>query len=157
MPPPNPRENTFGEHISKARRPLRNPDPNGYFWMHGYQVTMGHSSATCNSPAEGHQRESTRTNVMGGSNRNRLHEWQRQKRFDIINKNKLNLLTLSNIFCPYCITCQKGLNTINKNKTNFLSHHLSVNGTNIGKTRGDKSSSFWTWKTNTIRDKSSIG
>jgi hypothetical protein len=46
-------------------------DPNGYCWTHGYRVKIGHTSATCNTRAEGHQVTATRRNPMGGSTDNK--------------------------------------------------------------------------------------
>ena len=40
---------------------------NSYCWMHGYRIGPGHSSATCRSPAAGHQPRATRNNMMHGS------------------------------------------------------------------------------------------
>ena len=50
---------------------LRGLDPNGYCWTHGYKVTLGHTSATCTNPKEGHQFAASRANTMGGSARNK--------------------------------------------------------------------------------------
>jgi hypothetical protein len=71
---PTDRPNRPPRNSSAGRRPLQNPEPNGYCWTHGYVVTTGHSSLTCNSPAEGHVRDATRDNIMGGSVRNRPPE-----------------------------------------------------------------------------------
>ena len=46
-------------------------DPKGYCWTHGFRVTLGHSSATCTHPAEGHKSTATRQNTMGGSSANK--------------------------------------------------------------------------------------
>ena len=48
-------------------RPRRQRDPNGYCWTHGYKVTVGHNSKTCNKRKQGHKEEATRDNPMGGS------------------------------------------------------------------------------------------
>ena len=45
--------------------------PNGYCWTHGYKVAKGHNSHTCSSHTEGHQVNATRTNTMGGSDKNK--------------------------------------------------------------------------------------
>jgi hypothetical protein len=51
-------------------KPCKGIDPNGYCWTHGFRVVTGHSSATCNSKAEGHKDAATRANIMGGSTKN---------------------------------------------------------------------------------------
>jgi hypothetical protein len=38
-----------------------------YCWTHGYRVSKGHTSQTCKFPNEGHKREATKHNIMGGS------------------------------------------------------------------------------------------
>lgn len=40
-----------------------------YCWTHGYRVHQNHTSASCQSKAEGHQDAATRDNPMGGSTR----------------------------------------------------------------------------------------
>ena len=45
-------------------------NPNGYCHSCGYKVVYGHDSMTCRCPKEGHKREATRANPMGGSTRN---------------------------------------------------------------------------------------
>jgi uncharacterized coiled-coil protein SlyX len=42
-------------------------DHGTYCWTHGYAVGKNHTSATCTNPADGHQKEATRSNTMGGS------------------------------------------------------------------------------------------
>jgi hypothetical protein len=59
MPQPTP--------SSQASLPKIELNPNGYCWMHSYQVKVGHNSATCTNKAEGHQLSATRANIMGGS------------------------------------------------------------------------------------------
>ena len=59
----NPRRR--GEQTTHTRP--RNRDPNGYCWTHGYRVTYGHNSHTCNTRAAGHKVEATQDNTMGGS------------------------------------------------------------------------------------------
>jgi hypothetical protein len=54
-----------------ASRPRVGLDPNGYCWTHGYKVSLGHTSATCTNPKEGHQLAASRANTMGGSARNK--------------------------------------------------------------------------------------
>ena len=55
----------------EARGPRKKPDPNGYCWTHGYIVAHGHNSRTCNAKQEGHQDAATRSNTMGGSDKNK--------------------------------------------------------------------------------------
>ncbi len=43
-------------------------DPTGYCWMHGFWVKVGHSSATCSFPKEGHYTDATCANTKGRSN-----------------------------------------------------------------------------------------
>ncbi len=43
-------------------------DTMGYCWMHGFWVKVGHSSATCSFPREGHCKDATRVNTKGSSN-----------------------------------------------------------------------------------------
>ncbi len=38
-----------------------------YCWSHGYKVSRHHTSQTCGGPKDGHQRDATRQNTMGGS------------------------------------------------------------------------------------------
>ena len=49
-----------------------NPNPaprkeRNYCWTHGFKVSRNHNSMTCRFPKEGHQRQATATNIMGGS------------------------------------------------------------------------------------------
>ena len=39
--------------------------------MHGYCIQLGHSSATCSNPKDGHKSNATRANTMGGSTANK--------------------------------------------------------------------------------------
>jgi hypothetical protein len=45
--------------------------PNNYFWTHGYKVSNTHKSLSCNFPKQGHKREATRMDDMGGSRSNK--------------------------------------------------------------------------------------
>jgi hypothetical protein len=47
------------------------PSSDNYCWSHGYKVALTHTSQTCMYPKEGHQREATKINNMGGSQVNR--------------------------------------------------------------------------------------
>ncbi|KAL7474167.1 hypothetical protein ACHAW6_000154 [Cyclotella cf. meneghiniana] len=53
-----------------------NLDPNGYCWLHGYKVKMGHSSMTCSKRLNGHKESATRANRMGGKEYNK--DWKPQ-------------------------------------------------------------------------------
>jgi hypothetical protein len=57
--------------IKQQRNPL---DPKGYCWMHGYRVSTSHTSATCNNPSQGHQKNATGANTMGGSTKHQPAE-----------------------------------------------------------------------------------
>jgi hypothetical protein len=48
-----------------------NPSPNNYCWTHGYKVANTHTSLSCNFPKQGHKREATRADNMGGSQANK--------------------------------------------------------------------------------------
>jgi hypothetical protein len=48
-----------------------NPYPSNYFWTHGYKVANTHAGLSCNFPKQGHNREATRVNNMGGSRANK--------------------------------------------------------------------------------------
>ena len=43
------------------------PVSGNYCWTHGHRVTRGHTSASCNYKATGHQDDATATNTLGGS------------------------------------------------------------------------------------------
>ena len=65
------------KNVLKGRKPpgreWLKPDPNGYCWMHGYHVSIGHSSKTCKTKVVGHQDDATRANNMGGTQYGRCH------------------------------------------------------------------------------------
>jgi hypothetical protein len=42
-----------------------------YRWSRGYKVAKSHTSQNCNFPKDGHQKESTKDNSMGGSQANK--------------------------------------------------------------------------------------
>ena len=42
-----------------------------YCWTHGWLVGDKHDSTTCKNPAPGHQKNATRANTMGGSDKNK--------------------------------------------------------------------------------------
>jgi hypothetical protein len=58
---------------NSERSPQRTftPSSDNYFWSHGYKVARTHTRNTCMYPNEGHQREATKSNNMGGSQVNR--------------------------------------------------------------------------------------
>jgi hypothetical protein len=58
---------TGGTAPTRTARPLRITANNNYCWTHGYQIADTHTSATCTKPRDGHQREATGSNPMGGS------------------------------------------------------------------------------------------
>jgi hypothetical protein len=47
------------------------PSADNYCWSHGYKVTRTYTSHTCLYPKDGHNREATKANSMGGSQANR--------------------------------------------------------------------------------------
>jgi hypothetical protein len=50
------------------RDPLKKKFKNqNYCWSHGFDVHPTHNSSSCNFPREGHKKEATRSNNMGGS------------------------------------------------------------------------------------------
>jgi hypothetical protein len=48
-----------------------NTSPNNYCWTHGYKVANTHTSLSCNFAKQGHNREATRTDNMGGRQANK--------------------------------------------------------------------------------------
>jgi hypothetical protein len=48
-----------------------NPSPNNYCWTHGNKVANTHTSLSGNFPKQGHKREATRMDTMGGSQANK--------------------------------------------------------------------------------------
>jgi hypothetical protein len=59
------------EIIEKRGQRSFNPSPNNYCWTHGYRVANTHTSLSCNFPKQGHKREATRADNMGGSQANK--------------------------------------------------------------------------------------
>jgi hypothetical protein len=59
------------ERFEKRGQRSFNPSPNNYFSNHGYKVANTHTSLSCNFPKQGHKREATRTDNMGGSQANK--------------------------------------------------------------------------------------
>jgi hypothetical protein len=48
-----------------VRKSYRNNNDN-YFWSHGYQVGLNHTSANCTKKSPGHKDNAIKTNIMGG-------------------------------------------------------------------------------------------
>jgi hypothetical protein len=59
------------ERFEKRGQRSFNPSPNNYCWTHGYKVANAHTSLSCNFPKQGHKREATRADNMGGSQANK--------------------------------------------------------------------------------------
>ena len=60
--------NSSKENRPNNRSNSRPQTDNGnYCWTHGYRVSKNHTSATCQNPAPGHQKDATRANTMNGS------------------------------------------------------------------------------------------
>jgi hypothetical protein len=59
------------ERFEKGGQRSFNPSPNNYCWTHGYKVANTHTSLSCNFPKQGHKREATRADNMGGSQANK--------------------------------------------------------------------------------------
>jgi hypothetical protein len=62
--------------LNKARSEKRgqrsfNPSPRNYGWTHDYKVGSTHTSLTCKLLEQGHKKEATRADNMGGSQANR--------------------------------------------------------------------------------------
>lgn len=65
-------ETSWGKSTGSGEKPpatgaKKGLDPKGYCWTHGYRVSPGHDGHGCNSPADGHKKEATRSDNMGGS------------------------------------------------------------------------------------------
>jgi hypothetical protein len=59
------------ERFEKRGQRSFNPSPNNYCWINGYKVANTHTSLSCNFPKQGHKREETRADNMGGSQANK--------------------------------------------------------------------------------------
>jgi hypothetical protein len=59
------------ERFEKRGQRIFNPSTDNYCWNHGYKVANTHTSLSCNSPIQGHKREATRVDNMGGSQANK--------------------------------------------------------------------------------------
>jgi hypothetical protein len=64
-------ERASGGNTDRPPRRSFTPSSDNYCWSHGYKVARTHTSQTCMYPKEGHQREATKINNMGGSQVNR--------------------------------------------------------------------------------------
>jgi hypothetical protein len=59
------------EIFEKGGQRSFNPSPNNYFWTRDYKVANTHTSLSCNFPKQGHKKEATRADNMGGSQANK--------------------------------------------------------------------------------------
>jgi hypothetical protein len=59
------------ERFEKRGQRSFNPSPNNYCCTQGYKVANTHTILSCNFPKQGHKRESTRADNMGGSQANK--------------------------------------------------------------------------------------
>jgi hypothetical protein len=59
------------ERTEKCGQHSFNPSPSNYCWTHGYKVGITHTSLTCKIPRQGHKKEATRADNMGGSQANK--------------------------------------------------------------------------------------
>jgi hypothetical protein len=61
------------ELLKKERtwRRYSTPSLDHYLWSHGYKVSKSHISQSCDYPNDGHKREATKNNNMGGSQANK--------------------------------------------------------------------------------------
>jgi hypothetical protein len=50
----------------QGQQPAKTTNKDNYFWLHRYQVHNEHTSASCKNQKEGHKKEATKTNPMGG-------------------------------------------------------------------------------------------
>jgi hypothetical protein len=61
------------ERFEKCGQRSFNPSPINYCWTHGYKVANTHTSLSCTFQKQGHKREATRADNIGGSQANK--EW----------------------------------------------------------------------------------
>jgi hypothetical protein len=64
-------ERASGGNTDRPPRRSFTPSSDNYCWSHGYKVARTHTIQTFMYPKEGHQREATKINNMGGSQVNR--------------------------------------------------------------------------------------
>ena len=67
----NNNNDTTNTNTRGTRGKTRYNNNENYSWTHGYDVADTHKSSSCTNPGEGHKKEATRANTMGGSNRNK--------------------------------------------------------------------------------------
>jgi hypothetical protein len=53
-----------------ARKPFA-PSIDNYCWTHGYKIAKNHKSVKCMYPNNEHNRDTTKSNTMGGSQTNK--------------------------------------------------------------------------------------
>ena len=71
VPPTLPLAPPFVPRVYTQAKALTIFDVNNYCWSHGWRVHKNHTSATCKKKNRGHKDEATRSNTMGGSNKNK--------------------------------------------------------------------------------------
>jgi hypothetical protein len=59
------------ERFEKCGQRSFNPSSNNYCWKNGYKVANTHTSLSYNFPKQGHKREATQADNMGGSQANK--------------------------------------------------------------------------------------
>jgi hypothetical protein len=59
------------ERTEKRGQRSFNPSPRNYCWTHGYKVGSTRMILTCKLPKQGHKKEATRADNMGGSQANK--------------------------------------------------------------------------------------
>jgi hypothetical protein len=59
------------ERFEKCGQCSFNPSPNNYCWTHGYKIANTDKSLSCDFPKQGHKKEATCTDKMGGSQANK--------------------------------------------------------------------------------------
>jgi hypothetical protein len=64
-------ERANGGNSERPPRRTFTPSSDNYCWSHGYKVARTHTSQNCMYPKEGHQRETTKSNNMRGSQVNK--------------------------------------------------------------------------------------
>jgi hypothetical protein len=50
----------------QGQQPAKTTDTDKYFWSNGYQLHNDHTRASCKNQKEGHKKEATKNNPMGG-------------------------------------------------------------------------------------------
>jgi hypothetical protein len=62
------------EHNDRATHKHFLPSPANYYWTHGYNIAKSHTSQNCMFLKNGHKREATNKNNMGGTRQTR-NDW----------------------------------------------------------------------------------